>query len=341
VDQRTRQDVLVTRPQLVFGRTAVRCAAVLLTLLLAAIPLSARKKDALQYGAGLIMNVPFPESEVAQVVEDVAQSGIIRGTKEYNKDEYIAGAVGANSTKVFPEKAEPGERVFYKIRLKTLDPRNFKDSGDIGTLAVRYVLKAQDGQHTIIRIDARFVEDFRRTVHVSNGSVESEEYKVIHDHLEELQLAKAEAREVEKNNDAERERKAQQAKAEASVSQQKSDLTNAPKAQAAPVLANVSNAATAGGTVLPAATANAPALTDARAQTVEQRVKDLRQQVERRVKAPGAPLKSAPFRTASNLQSLAAGTEVLIVVSTTYWLGVETHDGQHGWMLRDELEPVE
>jgi hypothetical protein len=73
-------------------------------------------------------------------------------------------------------------------------------------------------------------------------------------------------------------------------------------------------------------------------QTPEERVRDLRRQVERLVKSPGAPLKSAPFHTAKTLQSLPAGAEVLIVITTPYWFGVETHDGQHGWMLRDELE---
>jgi len=67
-------------------------------------------------------------------------------------------------------------------------------------------------------------------------------------------------------------------------------------------------------------------------------VKDLRKQVERLVKSPGAPLKSAPFHTASTLQLLGTGTEVLIVISTPYWYGVETHDGQHGWVQRDQLE---
>jgi hypothetical protein len=62
--------------------------------------------------------------------------------------------------------------------------------------------------------------------------------------------------------------------------------------------------------------------------------------VERLVKSPGAPLKSAPFHTASTLQSLSAGTEVLVEISTPYWLGVETHEGQHGWILRDELEQL-
>jgi hypothetical protein len=51
-------------------------------------------------------------------------------------------------------------------------------------------------------------------------------------------------------------------------------------------------------------------------------------------------LKSAPFHTASTLQSLSAGTEVLVEISTPYWLGVETHEGQHGWILRDELEQL-
>jgi len=73
-------------------------------------------------------------------------------------------------------------------------------------------------------------------------------------------------------------------------------------------------------------------------QTLEQRRQDLRKQVERLVKSPGAPLKSAPFHTASTLQLLSTGTEILIVISTPYWYGVETHDGQHGWMMRNELE---
>ena len=74
--------------------------------------------------------------------------------------------------------------------------------------------------------------------------------------------------------------------------------------------------------------------------TLEQHLQDLRRQVQRVVKAPGAPLQSAPFHTATTLQSLPAGTEVLIVVSTPYWLGVETHEGQHGWIMRDQLEQV-
>jgi hypothetical protein len=74
--------------------------------------------------------------------------------------------------------------------------------------------------------------------------------------------------------------------------------------------------------------------------SLEQHVQDLRRQIERLVKSPGAPLKSAPFHTASTLSALTTGTEVLILISTPYWYGVETRDGQHGWVFRDSLESL-
>src|SRR5579863_4133725 len=165
--------------------------------------LDARQKEKISYGEGLIVNIPFPEADVEQVVHDVAQNGIIRGTKEYNKDLYVTGAKEADSTRVFPAWTEGG-KAFYKVRLKALDPRNFKDSGDVGTLAVRYIVQHQDDSHTVLRIDARFVEDFRHTSHPSNGSVESAEYKDIHDHLEQLELMKTESALAEKNNEEQR-----------------------------------------------------------------------------------------------------------------------------------------
>ena len=160
--------------------------------------LQARAKEKISYGEGLIINVPYPEAEVEQVVQDVSQNGIIRGTKEYNKDEYVGGAKAADSTRVFPAWTEGG-KVFYKVRLQALDPRNFKDSGDVGTLAVRYVLQLQGDKNTVLRINAVFVEDFRRTVHASNGSVESSEYKDIRDHLNAIDVMKQQTAEAEKS----------------------------------------------------------------------------------------------------------------------------------------------
>ncbi len=162
---------------------ARRSAIAGLLVLIAALPLAGREKDKSPYGEGLIVNIPLPVSEVEQVVEDVVQNGVIRGTKEYNKDEFVSGAKAATSSRVFPAWTEGG-KVFYKVREQALDPRNFKDSSDVGTLVVRYVVLPQGEKNTVLRIDALFEETFRRIVHQSNGSVESSEYKDIREHIE-------------------------------------------------------------------------------------------------------------------------------------------------------------
>lgn len=299
-----------------FGRRFLVVWGVVLAVGFMAWPpsLPAREKDAIQYGMGLIVTLPFPEAEVSRVVQEIVQNGMIRGTKEYNKDEFVSGAEVATSTPVFPAWTEGG-KVFYKVRLNALDPRNFKDSGDVGTLAVRYVVQGQDEKHTVLRIDAIFVEDFRHVAHASNGSVETAEYKDIHDHLDSLALMKTEAAESEK------------AKQESSSRKQEvalRDETSGPSnpLPPSPIVDQPS----------PQSQEPTPPV------SIEQRVHNLRQQVQRIVKAPGAPLKSAPFHSASTLQALPTGAEVLIVITTPYWFGVETHDGQHGWILRDELE---
>lgn len=319
------------------GRPSSRAARLLCLLLLlfaAALPLAGREKEKLSYGEGLIVNIPLPESEVQQVVEDVAQNGIIRGTKEYNKDEFVSGAKPATSCRVFPAWNEGG-KLFYKVREQALDPRNFKDSGDVGTLAVRYVVTAQGEKNTILRINALFAEDFRHTVHPSNGSVESAEYKDIQEHLEAIEVMKKQNAESEKELQEQRSRKKPAAATYAPTDTVPQAVPQATQRQEEPVSHTATAAAQSPGEVLPSQSSASPALAG---QTLEERVKDLRKQVERLVKAPGAPLKSAPFHTASTLQTLTTGTEVLILISTPYWYGVETHDGQHGWIMRDQLE---
>ncbi len=305
-----------------FHRTTIFLTLIEVFLLLTAvaIPSQGREKDVLAYGEGLIVNIPLPEPEVAQVVEDVAQNTIIRGTKEYDKDEYVKGAVEAASTRVFSEWTEGG-KVFYKVKTNALDPRNFKDSGDLGTLAVRYVVQVQGFENTVLRIDAVFVEDVRHTVHLSSGSVESSEYADIHERLEAVELMKKE------NAEAIRAKQDRLAKDNFGLGSDTVVLSTPPP--------ETYTESTHGQSPHdPADSAEQPA------QTLEQHVAELRRQVERIVKKPGAPLKSAPFHTASTLQSLDPGVEVLIQIATPYWYGVETHEGQHGWMQRDQLEQV-
>lgn len=295
-------------------------ALTLLLLLAAGLISHAREKEAVHYGMGLIINVPFPAREVNQVVADTVQNGIIRGTKEYNKDEYVSGAVAISSTHAFPEWTEGGQ-VYYKIREHALDPRNFKASNDSGTLAVRYVVQPQGDMNTVLRIDAIFVEDFRHTRHASDGSVETAEYKDIHDRLDAISVIKAETVEAERAKKEFLEHKPTSSDAGVSSS----------STQNAPVLAEA---------VEPAAATKLADPTENQTQTLEEKVKDLRRRLERKIKAPGAPLKSAPFHTAGTLQLLGTGTEVLVVIQTPYWLGIETHDGQRGWIPVDELEQL-
>ena len=207
-----------------------------------------------------------------------------------------------SSSSLFPEWKDPGT-AFYKVRTKVLAPANFKETGDEGTLAVRYVVQSRDANRTTLRIDAVFAEDFRRTVHESNGSVESAEYKDIQDQVDALELQKTQAKQGEKQRQEELARQALQRKNEQDE-------------------------------------ALALATAQTSEQGLEKHVQELRRQAERVIKAPGAQLKSAPFHTASNLKSLDTGTEVVIVVATPYWFGVETEDGQHGWIRHDQLEPL-
>jgi hypothetical protein len=311
-----------------------RLASAFLLLLVAAAPIPShgREKDVLQYGEGLIVNIPLPEAEVVQVVEDVAQNTLIRGTKEYNKDEYVAGAVAAKSTAAFPAWTEGG-KVLYKVKEHALDPRNFKSSGDLGTLAVRYVVQPQGDQNTVLRIDAVFVEEFRHVTRPSNGSVESSEYKDITDRLQAVELVKKETEEA-------LEAKQQQ------LAKKNFGLGSDTEVLSTPASTAKSGESTGGQTALVPNSQSSTAQSSAGlqpssydpAETLEQHVANLRRQVERLVKKPGAPLKSAPFHTASTLTSLEPGAEVLILITTPYWYGVETHDGQHGWLRRDELE---
>jgi hypothetical protein len=270
-------------------------------LALAVAPLGGHKKKE-EFGQTFSTEIEAPESEVLQAVEAVVEDGMIQGSFEYNKDKDIEHANSAESSPLFPRWTDPG-KVYYKVRTKVLAPANFKETADEGTLAVRYVVQSRDASRTILRIDAVFVEDFRRTVHVSNGSVEGAEYKEIQDHIDALELQKTQNQQGEKQRQEELARRALQRKSEEDE-------------------------------------AFALATAQTSVQGLEQHVKELRRQAERVIKAPGAQLKSAPFHTASNLKSLDTGTEVVIMVATPYWFGVETEDGQHGWIHHEQLEPL-
>ena len=237
-------------------------------------------------------------------MEDVVNDGIIQGSKEFNKDKYIEKASPATSSPLFPEWKEPGN-VYYKVRTGVLAPLNFKESNDEGTVAVRYVVQSKDASKTIVRIDAVFAEELPPPVHPSNGSVENAECQDIQDHIDASKRRRKQAEEREK-----------QTSGKSWLYRVRMNARKKPRPLP----------------LLPSAATSA--------QTLDQRVEYLRHQAERVVKAPGGQLKSAPFRSATNVKSLEAGAEVVILIVTPYWYGVETTDGQHGWVNHGQLEPL-
>jgi hypothetical protein len=282
-------------------------AVLSILLLLSAVPSlhgreHKRKIKTQDYGLGFSTEISSPENEVVEAVEAIVNDGIIQGSKEYNKDKYVENASAATASPLFPEWKEPG-KVYYKIRTSVLAPLNFKDSKDEGTLGVRYVVQSKDASKTILRIDAIFVEDFHRTVHASDGSVEAAECQDIQDHIDAV--------DAEKKQTDEREKQRAQ-KLEGQMLEPKRHADEA----------------------------SALAVAQTSARTLNQHLDDLRRRAERVVKAPGGRLKFAPFHSASNVKSLEAGAEVVILVVTPYWYGVETTDGQHGWINREQLEPL-
>ena len=284
------------------SRYACFSAGLCLLMLWLAPPLQAdkhrRKED---YGLGFVSEIQAPESETIEAVEAVADDGIIEGSKEYNKDKYIEKAVAATASDAFPEWKDRG-KVFYKVRTEALDPRGFYESNDVGTLTVRYVVQTKDATTSILKIDAIFVEDFKRKAHSSDGSVESAEYKAVQEHIDTL--------EAQKKQDAEAEKHRQQVLAQRALEQ---------RAEAQETAAMISS-----GSGL----------------SLEGRVQQLRRKAERRVRASGAQLRSAPFQSASSIKSLEPGAEVVIVVQTPYWYGIETEDGEHGWVNHNQLESL-
>jgi hypothetical protein len=250
---------------------------------------------------GYVFDLAAPEPEAIGIVKDVANDPILHGTYVYEREKTLTGALPADSSSAFAPWQGPG-RVFYKIRTDALAPRHFKNSSDLGTITVRYVVIPESATHTRVRIDAIFVEEGRRKVHISDGSVETAEYGAIQAAVEKYHRDQQEAAEADKERQDE---------------VTKAILTRQRQQEAA----------------------NLEAAEDS-VRNLETRLHDLQHDLERQVKAGGADLKSSPFHGAANLKSLPAGTQVLIQIITPYWYGVETPEGQHGWLRHDTVEPL-
>ena len=249
--------------------------------------------------------------EVVKVVEDVARGSIIRGTFEYAGDEQLEGAQFAENTHLFAPWSGGG-KVFFKVRGKTLAPKHFINSNDVGTVAVRYVVQQNGPNSTRLTIDAVFVENGGHHSHPSDGYVETCEFAEIGKRLQEFeqQAMPGAAGEFSSSKDP---------KPTSSLnppgSSGSSDIQHAiadQKAQLAAETANLRN--------------------------VEDQSRQIRTSEFLRIKAERAELKASPYSHARVVEALKQGQQVTILAKSAYWFRVRSEDGQEGWLHHSSVE---
>jgi len=290
----------VSRSSTFLPSACIRFVAVS-SLLLLLLPATSAAKETLTT-AGLVREFPATLVEIRQAVLAVVNDKIVHGTLVFDKEPILTGAEVVNSTPLFEPWDGPGE-VFFKIRKNAIAPRHFLETGDQGTIAVRYVIIPVDANRTRVKIDALYRESGHNVIHPSDGTVEKSEMKEIKDQLEALEEAAALAA------DARRRETSAELVRQSLVRQHDDETTRLNNAQSAQ-------------------------------KDLEQQVSALHHELERRVKAPGADLKAAPFHSAASLKTLSAFTDVVILIVTPHWLGIETPEGQRGWLPQESLEQL-
>ena len=147
------------------------------------------KKIRSHYGEGLIVSIPLPEREVEQVVEDVVQNGVIRGTKEYNKDEFVARRDSRHIlARFFPPGLRAG-KVFYKVREQALDPAELQGQQRLGNPRCALYTSSLKVERTRCCASMRFLRKTSATSCI-NPTVRSKaaEYQDIREHVDAIEL---------------------------------------------------------------------------------------------------------------------------------------------------------
>ena len=121
-------------------RLRTRSWLILGSVFLLLTPSDARKRQ--HWGEGFSVDLDQPYDQVLRIVQQVTNDGIIRGTYQYKGTNQLDGAESVKTSPAFP-KWTGGGTVLYKVRPNTLAPENFYQSGDKGTVAVRYIVQPE------------------------------------------------------------------------------------------------------------------------------------------------------------------------------------------------------
>ena len=249
---------------------------------------------------GFAIDLKSSEADVTKAVQYIIQDEIIHGTQVYAREDELTDAEPATASAYYGPWNGPG-KAYYKIRRGALSPRHFKNSTDIGTITVRYIVLGVAPNRTHLQIDAVFVEDGSKKVHDSDTTVETSEFAEIQGQIVRIQREERETAETQA-----RQQQLRDAQADA-----KERAAEAAKLQDA----------------------------DSSVNGLQLRAHELEHDAEVRV-IDKADLKSAPFQRAATLISVPANSDVLVEIITPYWYGIETTDGHRGWLRRDQVEPI-
>jgi hypothetical protein len=289
-----------------FRAVASSISAPLLVLLLASftplVPGAHAKTRQQRYGAGLSVDIDHPPEQVLEVVREVAADTFIRGTSQYRDTAQIEGAIPVASCKLFKDWTEGGT-VLYKIRARTLSPEHFDESGDEGTVAVRYVVQPINATSTRLKIDAVFQEDARRTIHPSDGTPENGEFLAIEAKIKDFEEKEAEAK-----------REAGAAVQEQQIGKLQSELD-----QEVADLRSI----------------------EVKQKEVEQQIAELQRNEAGHIRTSSADLKAAPYTRSKTLQALTQGDTVTVLLQTPNWYQVVAPNGERGWIYRMMIEVVQ
>jgi len=295
------------RPQrLVASMYGLFCPGVALIALAVICALGAKPSAAARHDQktdlpeGFAIDLKASEADVLKAVELVTQDTILHGTQVYSREDELTEAEAATGSTYYGAWTGPGH-AFYKVRAKALSPTHFKNSTDIGTIFVRYIVLGVAPNRTHLQIDAIFVEDGSKRVHPSDTTVETSEFAEIQSHIVRIQ------REERQTADQLQRRQLQLA-AQSNVKERDAEAAHLKDAESS-------------------------------IESLQVRLSELQHKAELRVKTQ-ANLKSAPFEHAATLQSVPANSDVLIEIITPYWYGVETVDGHRGWLRHDQVEPL-
>lgn len=304
----TAFDSIFKFPRLRFGVSGLLCAT---SILLFAVALPAFGRTREKAAPSFTIDVDKPFEQVVPVVEDVARGGVIRGTFEYAGDEQLEGAQFSQTAKFFP--AWPGDgKVFYKYRERTLAPKHFIDSNDVGTVAVRYVVQNSGPGSTRLTIDAIFVENGGHHGHPSDGYVETCEFAEIGKRLKEYEQQGTPGSSSEFSSSKEGK---PGVPGPGTGSSGASDIQRAiadQKAQLATETANL--------------------------QKLEDQSRQIRTSEFVRVRSERAELKASPYSHARVIEALKQGEQVTVLARSTYWFRVRSEDGQEGWLHHSAVE---